>query len=127
MSNVMIVDDALVMREAVAKLLTRQGHTVCTAENGKHAWTMLYSGLPDLIILDLMMPEMGGIMFLRMLRRHHHWHDVPVLVLTGLDHDESMVQDAKGFGVVDIIRKGSDSIDRLMQHVNALKPVKMKA
>jgi CheY-like chemotaxis protein len=83
---------------------------------------MLYDSLPDLIVLDLMMPEMGGAIFLRMLRNHSHWKDLPVLVLTGLDPDEALVQSAKSFGVVDVIHKGSYSIDLLLHRVTTMFP-----
>ena len=102
------------MRDGITRLLTRIGHTVSTASNGKVAWPMLNDGLPDLIILDLMMPEIGGAIFLRMLRNHSHWKDLPVLVLTGLCPDESLVQKAKSFGVVDP--------QRLLQHRPAPTP-----
>lgn len=108
------------MRDALAKLLRRLGYTVSTAEGGKSAWTTLYTGLPDLIVLDLMMREVGGVTFLRMLRSHHHWNHLPVLVITGLDHDESLVQEARSFGVIDVIRKGSDNVDHLIRCIGNL-------
>ena len=88
---------------------------------------MLYEDLPDLIVLDLMMPEIHGLTFLRMLRSHHHWKDLPVLVMTGLDHDESLVQEARTFGVVDVIHKESNSIDLLLSRIGALFPQNLEA
>jgi DNA-binding response OmpR family regulator len=122
MCKILIVDDSAILRDAMARLLALEGYTVSTAINGRYAWITLYADLPDLIVLDLMMPEMGGITFLRMLRSHHHWNKLPVLVITGLDQDESLVQEARAFGVVDIIRKGRISIDLLLEQVAALFP-----
>jgi len=115
-----VVDDSPEMRDGMARLLRHAGYNVLTAGNGKMAWTMLYAGLPDLIILDLMMPEMGGIVFLSMLRGHHHWHELPVLVITALDRDEALVQDVRSLGVIDVIRKGSDSVDQLLERIGGL-------
>ena len=95
------------MCDGIARLLRRAGYTVSTAESGKQAWTMLYTGLPDLIVLDLMMREVGGVTFLRMLRSHHHWNRVPVLVITGLDHDESLVQEAQPSALLMSSAKGA--------------------
>jgi DNA-binding response OmpR family regulator len=108
------------MRDGIARLLNDKGYTVSTAENGKDAWLVLYTDLPDLVVLDLMMPEMSGLTFLRMLRAHHHWKELPVLVLTGLDHDEPLVQEARNFGVVDVIRKGSNIVDLLLRQIDTL-------
>jgi CheY-like chemotaxis protein len=106
------------MRDGIARLLERMGHTVATTENGRTAWLTLYADLPDLIVLDLMMPKMDGVTFLRMLRAHNHWNELPVLVFTGLNHDESLVQNARSLGVVDVIQKGCDSTDLLMDRIN---------
>jgi DNA-binding response OmpR family regulator len=117
MFNILVVDDSRDMRDGMARLLGRVGYSVSTADNGKTAWGLLYGGLPDLIILDLMMPEMSGVVFLRMLRNHHHWNETPVLVVTGLDHDEALVQEVRSLGVIDVIRKGSDSVDELLGRI----------
>ena len=120
--KILVVDDSPMMRDGLARLLGLMGYTVSTATNGKIAWTTLYDDLPDLIVLDLMMPEMGGVIFLRMLRDHNHWSDLPVLVLTGLDPDEGLVESAKQLGVVDVIHKGGDSVNLLLNRLDALFP-----
>jgi CheY-like chemotaxis protein len=122
MSKILAVDDSAMTRDAIARLLGSVGYTVSTAQSGKVAWMMLYADLPDLIVLDLMMPDMGGLTFLRMLRSHHHWKDLPVLVLTGLDPDEAMVENARELGVVDVIQKGSNTSDLLLQHIGRVLP-----
>jgi adenylate cyclase len=123
MSKILVVDDSREMRDGLAKLLRRTGYTVSTAESGKSAWTTLYTGLPDLIILDLMMREVGGVTFLRMLRSHHHWNHLPVLVITGLDNDESLVQEARSLGVIDVIRKGGGNVDQLIDCIANAAPL----
>ena len=80
MSKILVVDDSSLIRQCVAKLLEQSGHTATTAANGKEAWAMLYAGVPDLIVLDLMMPQMDGLTFLRLLRHNHFWNETPVIV-----------------------------------------------
>jgi len=120
MSKILVVDDSPMMRDGTAKLLGDRGYTVSTAENGKKAWSMLYADLPDLIVLDLVMPQMSGIMFLRMLRAHHHWKDLPVLVRTDLAPDEAFVKEMRNIGVVDVIGEGSNIVDLLLHEIGAL-------
>src|SRR6476660_9415944 len=123
MSKILVVDDSSLIRQCVAKLLEQAGHTTQTAANGKEAWAMLYAGVPDLIVLDLMMPQMDGLTFLRLLRHNHHWNDLPVIVLTGHDDEEKMLEQAKALGVSEVIFKGNASMDRLMSRIGELLPV----
>ena len=129
MAKILIVDDSSLTRLCVARLLERAGYTTSTASNGKDAWMMLYTGLPDLIVLDLMMPQMDGLAFLRLLRHNHHWNDLPVIILTGHDNEEKMVAQARALGVSDIIAKGNSSMEKLMARVSdlaSLQKVEMK-
>ena len=127
MSQILVVDDALLTREALAKLLEHEGYSTATAANGKDAWAMMYESTlydrtPALIILDLMMPQMDGVMFLKLLRRSDHWANIPVLVLTGLDDEAHLVQRAKKLGVEDIISKGGSGTEQLLLGVKRLIP-----
>jgi len=114
MSRILVVDDALAARESLAKLLTSAGHVTATAANGRDAWLTLYEGLPDLILLDLMMPQMDGITFLRLLRHSDHWAHVPVMVITGFSDDEDLVGEARTLGVTDVVPKQGCGVEQLL-------------
>jgi CheY-like chemotaxis protein len=114
MSRILVVDDALPARESLAKLLTSAGHSTATAANGRDAWLTLYEGLPDLILLDLMMPQMDGITFLRLLRHSDHWAHVPVVVVTGFCDDEDLVGEARTLGVTTVVPKQGCGIEQLL-------------
>lgn len=117
MARILIVDDAGVEREAVARLLTSAGHVAVTAANGRDAWLTLYDGVPDLIVLDLMMPQMDGITFLNLLRHSDHWSRVPVIVITGFSEDEELVGEAKRLGVADVLSKTNCSVRQILSLV----------
>src|SRR3954468_17391773 len=123
MSKILVVDDSSLIRQCVAKLLEQAGHSAQTAANGKEAWAMLYAGVPDLIVLDLMMPQMDGLTFLRLLRHNHFWNDLPVIVLTGHADEEHMLDQARALGVSDVIFKGTSAIDQLLVRTEKLVPV----
>ena len=126
MSKILVVDDSSLIRQCVAKLLEHAGHTAQTAANGKEAWAMLYAGVPDLIVLDLMMPQMDGLTFLRLLRHNHFWNETPVIVLTGHADEEHMLDQAREMGVSDVIFKGTSAIESLLNRVGELNEVRSR-
>jgi two-component system OmpR family response regulator len=131
MSLILVVDDMTLAREAVARLLRYEGFQTVSAGNGKEAYATLYAQKPDLILLDLMMPEMDGITFLRMIRRHPQWEDIPILVLTGLHDDNKLVARARELGVYDLVPKASfgfdDLLGRIRKAVEVNRPAKAAA
>ena len=83
--RVLLVEDDAPTREMMHTLLTREGWKVDEAANGQVALDRLHGPCPDLILLDLMMPEMDGFEFARRLRERSEWRDIPVVVLTAKD------------------------------------------
>jgi DNA-binding response OmpR family regulator len=117
MSTILVVDDTALARETVARLLEHEGFRTLKARNGKEAWAMMYHGRPDLVLLDLMMPEMDGVTFLSMLRRSPLWHDLPVVVLTGADDRDRLITRAWELGVSDLVPKATFGFDELLARV----------
>ena len=64
------------------RVLSRQGYQTQQAENGRIALEILENWNPDIVLLDLMMPEMDGFDFVSNVRRHKKWTDVPIIVIT---------------------------------------------
>jgi CheY-like chemotaxis protein len=81
--RVLVVEDHESSRQALQRLLQRFGLTTDAAANGREALAQLERTRPDLVLLDLMMPEMGGLETLRALRQHPDWSALPVVILTG--------------------------------------------
>jgi CheY-like chemotaxis protein len=117
MSTILVVDDTALAREAVAKLLEYEGFTVLRAEHGRDAWAMMYDHTPDLVVLDLMMPEMDGVTLLRMIRRSDRWAHLPVVVLTGANDDNKLIQRAKELKIQDLVPKATFGFDDLLMRV----------
>ncbi|OQW93716.1 MAG: hypothetical protein BWK79_09715 [Beggiatoa sp. IS2] len=80
--SVMIVEDDVVTREMMVRILKKAGWHIIEAENGKVALKCLQEQQPDVILLDLMMPEMDGFEFIVHLRHDKEWALIPVIVLT---------------------------------------------
>ena len=83
--NVLIVDDDDTMRAGLRRALHEEGWQVTEAENGRVALARLAESVPDVMVVDLMMPEMDGFELLDALRSNGGWREIPVLVLTAKD------------------------------------------
>lgn len=115
--SVMLVDDDSVNRSLMAKILKEQGWTACEAENGKEALALLETGIPDLILLDLVMPEMDGVTFLAELRRSSSFCRIPVIVITSKDLTQTERQ-LLNVNVDRIMQKGTYDLHELIECVN---------
>ena len=109
----LIVDDDDLGRRQIRAALEQQGWTVTEAIDGRDALTRLSEARPDVIILDLMMPEMDGFEFLEEMRRKPEWRHIPVVVVTAKDLTDADRRRLNG-GVERIIQK-SDRDQMLRQ------------
>jgi CheY-like chemotaxis protein len=111
--RVLLVDDDEMVRRSVRQALEPIGWKVTEAENGQVAVDSITAARPDVIILDLMMPEMDGFEFMDELRGRPDWKDVPVVVITAKDLTDDHRNRLNG-GVERIIQK-SDRDEMLRQ------------
>jgi len=82
---VLMVEDDAVQRERMLGWLERPPWIVREAANGREALSFLREERPDVILLDLMMPEMDGFEVVAALQKDPGWRDIPVIVITSLD------------------------------------------
>jgi DNA-binding response OmpR family regulator len=82
--TILVVDDEPTILEALAESLERDGYVVITAADGRSALARFRSGRPDLVVLDLMLPELSGIEVCRIIRAESA---VPILMLTAKDSE----------------------------------------
>ncbi len=101
---VLVVDDDEIMRAVARESLTEEGFQVTEADNGIRALAALESLRPDIILLDVMMPEMDGFDTAQAIRRLPGYELVPILIMTALDDLES-IQRAYQVGATDFITK----------------------
>jgi DNA-binding response OmpR family regulator len=113
--NILIVDDEAKLRRVIREYLVQEGYFVSEAENGEQALYAARHQNPDLIILDIMMPVMNGLDFLRIYRKES---ETPIIFLTAKieDHDEVLGLE---IGADDFVRKPF-SMKALMARVRAV-------
>jgi DNA-binding response OmpR family regulator len=82
---ILVVEDDAPTREFVAELLSKRGYVVTTAADGAEARSRVTASLPELVILDLILPEVSGFQLLAEWRTNSRTADLPVFVLTSKD------------------------------------------
>lgn len=92
--TILIIEDEAALRKILSDVLTREGFSVLTAPNGREGVLIAKESHPDLILLDLLMPEMNGMDALKKIRADAWGAKVPVIILTNLNADsEDTVKD----------------------------------
>ena len=83
-SKVLLVEDSKFLRLASERALSKAGYQVSTAADGEEALRVASDKLPDIILLDMMLPKLSGVDVLKGLKANPATVDIPVIVLTGL-------------------------------------------
>jgi excisionase family DNA binding protein len=114
--SVIVIDDDEKVCRAMGRLLKRFGCRVQQATAGKEGLDLVAQEAPDIILLDLVMPEMNGIQFLKLLREAHP--DLPVVIVTGFP-DSELMQQASQYAPVMLLAKPIDAalLERTLRSV----------
>lgn len=102
--TVLVVEDTELLRRMYADSLTQQGYRVLSASDGLEALSVLRTDTPDLILLDLIMPKMGGLEVIDLLKKDPRLSAIPVVILSNLGQD-SDIQAGLSMGAVDYLIK----------------------
>ena len=116
MPFIMIVEDNADACEPLAKFLEKAGHEVKCLPNGKEALAHVLTRLPDVVLLDLHMPEMDGPSFLEVVRSYLRIQSLPVVVWTALS-ESPMIERARALKVNSILPKGKASFEEIQKAV----------
>jgi DNA-binding response OmpR family regulator len=118
-AKVLILDDDPIILDLLAGLLQPWGIQTVTLENPAHFWEALTATEPDLVILDLEMPDFNGTDLCRVVRQDLHWGDLPILVVTAHTNTDS-IQQMFAAGADDFIGKpvvGPELVTRVLSRV----------
>ena len=111
--TILVVDDDRELSDGLRAVLERQGHRVLQASNGLQAKDVVYRDHPDLVILDMMMPRMGGFPVLEHFRGKA---DAPPIIMITANEGSRHKAYAEYLGVIDYIRKPF-AMERLLESV----------
>lgn len=105
--TVLVVDDDEDTLVVYDRMLSKEGYKVITARNGKESLQRAAKDLPDVIIMDIMMPEADGISSILKLKTHENTRNIPVIVSTSVEEPDDRVA-AENIGVAGYIVKSAD-------------------
>jgi CheY-like chemotaxis protein len=121
MARILVVDDEQDGSEAVCKFLSRAGHDATCMPSGRKALAALTATNPDVLVLDLLMPEMNGAEFLDLLRNYSRGAALPIIVLTAIT-DGPLLKQIKQMGVSQVLHKTASSLSDLLECIQGLVP-----
>ncbi len=117
--NVLIVEDDSALREMMRRVLEKENVKVVEAENGRVALNRMEGTKPDIIFLDLTMPEMDGFEFLTEMRKNDRWRNIPVIVVTAMELSPEQRKQLNGH-VQSVLQKGVLQGDRLFSEIRGM-------
>ena len=119
--NILVVDDTPANVRILTDALTHHGYEICSAMSGERALEIVQDFVPDLILLDVMMPEMDGYTVCQRLKERPETHDIPVIFLSAIDTPNDKLRAfqvggidyiTKPFHLDEVIARVSQQIDR---------------
>jgi two-component system NtrC family sensor kinase len=125
-TRVLLVEDDAVQRERMRGWLEGPEWSVREAANGREALDNLKQGKPDVILLDLMMPEVDGFAVVAALQKEAGWRDIPVIVITSLDldvKDRERLNAGVQFVLVKEKFRPADLVERIRRLAHSKQPV----
>lgn len=116
--KVLVVEDDEFLRSLTAKRLEKEGYTVVVAVDGESAVSVATDNLPNLILLDLLLPGVNGFDVLAKLKASEALKKVPVIVFSNLGQKED-IERAQGLGATDFLIKANFTLDDVVEKIKA--------
>lgn len=116
MTKIAIIEDDPVISQMYRMKFESEGFDVKLADNGRRGVALVESFKPDLVLLDIQMPEVNGIEALGIIRKHDWGKNIPVIILTNLGEEEAP-KEAKSLGIKSYIVKANLTPRQVVQKV----------
>lgn len=117
--TILLVEDDVFVSDIYQTKISSEGYEVILAENGLEAIKKLEKSIPDLILLDIIMPYMDGMETLRKIKSEEKWKKIPIILLTNLS-DKEKIEEALGVGADDFLIKSHFTPSEVINKVNML-------
>ncbi len=119
--RILVIEDDKFLRELLIGKLVAEGHEISTATDGKEAIAALEAPVPELVLLDLLLPDLSGFEILEKMKAKDSWKPVPVIVLSNLDQKEDL-EKAKKLGATDFMIKANFSLNEILARIKKVEP-----
>ncbi|HBP01356.1 MAG: Response regulator [Candidatus Moranbacteria bacterium GW2011_GWE1_49_15] len=117
--KILLVEDDVFIRDIYETKLSQENFEVVMAENGIDALKKLENFVPDIVLLDIVMPYMDGMDFLKEFKKNENWKNIPIIMLSNLS-DKERVTEAMKQGVNDYLIKSHFTPSEVVEKINAL-------
>ncbi len=114
--KILIVEDDLFIRELYERQLSLEGYEISTAEDGEIGLNRLAESIPDLLLLDIMLPKVSGLDLLRTIKAKEETKNIPVILLTNLGQD-SVIKEGFNLGADGYLIKSAYTPDQIIEEV----------
>lgn len=118
MTKIAIIEDDQTISQMYRMKFEANGYEVALADNGERAVALVESFQPDIMLLDLQMPEMDGTEALTEIRKHDWGKDIPVIILTNMGEEESP-KELKKLGIKNYIVKADLTPSQVVERVKS--------
>lgn len=116
MTKIAVIEDDAVISQMYRMKFEADGFDIQLANNGKHGVELVETFAPDIILLDLQMPEMNGVEALTIIRKNDWGKDIPVIILTNLGEEEAP-KELRALGIHSYIVKANLTPRQVVQRV----------
>jgi CheY-like chemotaxis protein len=106
--RILVIDDSTTNIVLLEAILAEKGYQIETALNAKEAFMRIEKQIPDLILLDLLMPKVSGFDFLEQLRKDERTKKTPVILISAITTDDENTRKINNLETVDFLRKPID-------------------
>jgi len=113
---ILIVEDEKPLLKAMADKFGHEGFRVLTSENGEKGLALALENLPEIILLDIVMPKMDGVTVIKNLRENEKTKKIPIILLTNLYDNEKLAEAGK-YGVFDYLIKSDWKLEDVVHKV----------
>ncbi len=117
--RILVVEDDASARELLVRMLAEHGFEVGGAADGRIALESIAATRPDLVLIDLMLPNMDGFELVERIRREHSSREIPIIIVTGVEITPEARRRLQG-QVAQILQKGRDGRDELFREVRTV-------
>ena len=115
-TKILIVEDDLFIRELYERQLVLAGYQVATAADGPEGLTKINEFQPNLLLLDIMLPQMNGLDLLKTIKANEQTKGIPVILLTNLGQD-SVIKEGFSLGADGYLIKSAYTPDQIIEEV----------
>jgi CheY-like chemotaxis protein len=116
--TILVIDDSTTNIVLLQAVLNNKGYAIETALNVKDAFSIINKKIPDLILLDLLMPRINGYEFLKEIKANDKTRNIPIIVVSALT-DQENIQRSMALGANDFVTKPVD-IQKLLEKVDSV-------